>query len=104
MKIKDGNDFFQQKDCDIHNQWPFFVYKMRIPKKWQIPLKIFWTIDDQFPYKVLFVYKFNFLVSLWRLNLENLKISPFKVKCMEMAEYEPLENSPVQMIQKVTET
>ena len=31
--------FFQQKDCDIDNQLPFFVYKMKIPKKWQIPLK-----------------------------------------------------------------
>ena len=31
--------FFQQKDCDIHNQQPFFVYKMKIPKKWQIPLR-----------------------------------------------------------------
>ena len=31
--------FFQQKDCDIHNQRPFFVYKMKIPKKWQIPLR-----------------------------------------------------------------
>ena len=32
--------FFQQKDYDIHNQRPFFVNKMKIPKKWQIPLNI----------------------------------------------------------------
>ena len=32
MKIK----VFQQKDFDILNQWPFFVYKMKNPKKWQI--------------------------------------------------------------------
>ena len=25
-------------DCDIHNQRPFFVYNMKILKKWQIPL------------------------------------------------------------------
>ena len=31
-------NFFQQKDCDIHNQGPFFVYKMKIPQKWKIPL------------------------------------------------------------------
>ena len=31
--------FFQQKDYDIHNQRPFFVHKMKIPKKWQIPLR-----------------------------------------------------------------
>ena len=34
------NDFFQQKDCDIHNQRTFFVYKMKIPKKWQILLSL----------------------------------------------------------------
>ena len=38
LKIKYENEFFQQKDCDIHNQRPFFVHKMKIPKKWQIPL------------------------------------------------------------------
>ena len=37
-KIKYENEFFQQKDYDIHNQRPFFVHKMKIPKKWQIPL------------------------------------------------------------------
>ena len=25
--------------CDIHNQQLFFVYEMKIPKKWQIPLR-----------------------------------------------------------------
>ena len=29
-------NFFQQKD---HDQRPFFVYEMKIPKKWQIPLR-----------------------------------------------------------------
>ena len=29
LKIKYENEFFQQKDCDIHNQQPFFVYKMK---------------------------------------------------------------------------
>ena len=33
--------FFQQKDCDIHNQRPFFIiYKKKITKKWQIPLRL----------------------------------------------------------------
>jgi len=27
---------FSAKDCDIHNRRPF--WKMKIPKKWQIPL------------------------------------------------------------------
>ena len=35
MKI---NEFIKQKDCDIHNQRPFFVYEMKIPQRWQIPL------------------------------------------------------------------
>ena len=33
-KTKYEDEFFLQKDCDIHNQRPFFVYKMKIPKKW----------------------------------------------------------------------
>ena len=40
--------FFQQKDYDIHNQRPFFVHKMKIPKKWQIPLKVEYADPDQF--------------------------------------------------------
>ena len=32
-------NFFQEKDCDNHIQRPFLVYKMKIPKKWQIPLR-----------------------------------------------------------------
>ena len=31
-EIKYENDFFQQKDCDIHNKRPFFVYEMKLPK------------------------------------------------------------------------
>ena len=38
-KTKHENDFFQQKETDIHNQRPSFVYKMKTPQKWQIPLK-----------------------------------------------------------------
>ena len=27
------------KKTDIHNQWwPYFVYEIKIPKKWQMPL------------------------------------------------------------------
>ena len=33
------NEFFQQKDHDIHNQRPFFVYKMKFPKKVANPFK-----------------------------------------------------------------
>ena len=30
----------KSKKTDIHNQLPFFVHKMKIPKKWQIPLTL----------------------------------------------------------------
>ena len=38
-KLSMKMNLFSQKDCDIHNQRPFFVYKMEIPQKWQILLK-----------------------------------------------------------------
>ena len=34
MKIKCEIAFFKHKDYDIHNQLPFFVYKMKILRKW----------------------------------------------------------------------
>ena len=34
------NDFFQQKDCDIHIQRPFFIHKKKITKMLQIPLRL----------------------------------------------------------------
>ena len=33
------------KDYNIHNQQPFFVHKMKIPQKWQIPLSTNLSID-----------------------------------------------------------
>ena len=32
-KFKYENGFFQQKDCDIYNQWPFLSIKWKFPKK-----------------------------------------------------------------------
>ena len=47
---------FQQKDCDIHNKQPFFVFKMRIPKKWQIPLT-----NKDIIYSNIYVFKWYYV-------------------------------------------
>ena len=69
-KIKYENEFFQQKDCDIHNQWPFFVYKMKIPKKWQFPLfffSLFWIMFQKVFQKVKIVdFRFSW-TTMWIL-------------------------------------
>ena len=66
-KIKYENEFFQQKDCDI-NQRPFFVYKMKIPKKWQFPLfffSLFWIMFQKVFQKVKIVdFRFSW-TTMW---------------------------------------
>ena len=38
-------DFFSaKKTCDIQNQRPFFVFEIKIPQKWPIPLSPFFKL------------------------------------------------------------
>ena len=68
--------FFQQLQCDTHNQRPFFVYKMKIPKKWQIPLVCYYYIQTE---NKLYLNKGAPISKLWFLFLDYCQIRSVKV-------------------------
>ena len=58
---------FQQKDCDIHNKQPFFVFKMRIPKKWQIPLT-----NKDIIYSNIYIFKWYYVYRCLHIHTKIL--------------------------------